>query len=192
MNHHVFHPIPGGRTRVAVLVFVALACMLVPVLPAGAVQLIPSIGLTKAVDDRSGDAKAYGSLALRSSLAPFLDFELGIAYREQSYFDDQLKLRMWPVTASAWVRPVPTLYAGAGVGYYPTTFDYADAVPIEDSTSDRLGVHLGAGVDLPLGPRLALDLHGRYIMLREQHSRLVPETFDPDFWNASLGLAIKF
>jgi hypothetical protein len=48
---------------------------------------------------------------------------------------------------------------------------------------------LGGGFQVPLAPTVALDLGGRYVMLRDQQSHLVPETFDPDFWMLSLGLA---
>jgi hypothetical protein len=29
-------------------------------------------------------------------------------------------------------------------------------------------------------------------MMRDQESQLIPETFDPDFWQTTLGLAIRF
>lgn len=43
-----------------------------------------------------------------------------------------------------------------------------------------------------MAPRAALDLTGRYVFMKDQESRLVPETFNPDFWTMSLGLALKF
>ena len=87
---------------------------------------------------------------------------------------------------------MPALYAGVGVGYYPLTFDFNTVIPIESNTQDRFGVHVGGGADIPMSPNLAIDFQGRYVMLREEDSRLVPSTFDPDFWTASVGLAIKF
>jgi len=193
MIQHRNHTFRAASARAALLLAIGLSTFLCAIPPAAtAFELIPSIGLTKAVDDKQGDAKAFGSLALRSPITPFFDFEVGIAYREQSLFGDQLKLRMWPVTASVWVRPIPTLYAGVGVGYYPVTFDYNDALNIENSTSDQFGIHVGAGASIPIAPKLGLDLNGRYVMLREEDSHLVPASFDPDFWNASVGLAIKF
>ena len=41
-------------------------------------------------------------------------------------------------------------------------------------------------------PAAAVDLQGRYIMMRDQQSRLVPERFNPDFWNLTAGLALHF
>jgi opacity protein-like surface antigen len=98
---------------------------------------------------------------------------------------------MWPVTASLYLRPVPALYAGAGVGWYHTTFDYASGVPLADETHQDFGVHVGGGFQVPLGAGAAVDLNGRYVMLRDQDSHLVPEKFNPDFWTTSIGLAFK-
>ena len=106
---------------------------------------------------------------------------------------DQLDIRMWPVTASLWLAPVSGLYAGGGVGFYHVTYDYdqdAVAIDIKDETDQEFGIHVGGGFNVPLGPTTALDLNGRYVIMQDQESRLVPEKFDPDFWNVSLGLAI--
>jgi len=158
---------------------------------ARAAEIVPSIGLSRAVDG-NGDAQMYGGLAFRGHLTPVLLTEIGVAYRSDSQFDDQLKVRMWPVTASLYLAPVPSLYAGGGVGWYNVTLDYSDALPFEDKTSQEFGVHLGGGVQIPLVPAAAIDLNGRYVFLRDQESPLVPSSFDPDFWTTSLGLAIKF
>jgi hypothetical protein len=69
---------------------------------ARAVEIVPALGLTKSVNG-DGDAKAFGSLAIRGSIipdVPFLQGEISGAYREENAFDDHLKVRMWPVTAS--------------------------------------------------------------------------------------------
>jgi opacity protein-like surface antigen len=141
------------------------------------------------------DAKVFGSLALRSDVLPMLKSEIGIAYRSESRFDDLLHVRMWPITASLYVAPVPMLYAGAGVGWYPITYDYDQSkIPfaIKDETQQEFGVHLGGGMTLPLAPSAGIDLNGRYVMIRDQQSHLIPEKFSPDFWTTALGLAIKF
>lgn len=159
---------------------------------AHATELIPSIGITKSLDNSQGHVKGFGGLALRAPLSPFFDVELGVSYRQEEIIPDQLKLVMWPVTASLWVRPIPALYAGVGVGYYPVTFDYANNLNIKNFTDDQFGIHVGAGADVPIAPKLALDLHGRYVMLRESNAQLIPDSFNPDYWNASVGLAFKF
>jgi len=179
-----------GRIRAAL----AAALCLMLSFPTGTVragEIIPSVGLSRTVDG-DNDAKLFGGIAFRGHLAPVLLSEIGVAYRSGSYFDDQLKVRMWPVTASLYLSPVPALYAGAGLGWYNTTFDYDSALPLEDETSQEFGVHVGGGLQVPLAPSAAVDLNGRYVFMREQDSPLVPESFDPDFWSTTLGIAFKF
>jgi len=157
-------------------------------------EIIPAVGITRAVD---GDDKTrtYGSLALRGSLLPILKSEIGVAYHSEERFDDRLHVRTWPVTASLWLQPVPMLYAGGGVGWYQTTFDYDQdkiPTPIKDETKSEFGVHLGGGFRIPIAPSAALDLNGRYVMLEDQTTPLIPEKFNPDFWTTSLGLSFGF
>jgi hypothetical protein len=174
-----------------------LALSLVAIVPrsAAATEIIPSVGLTRSVDGND-EAKPYGSLALRHDvLTKYLDAEVGIAYRQESRFNDQLKVRQWPVTASLWVNPISALYAGGGVGWYHMTFDYADALEtagIDDNTEQEFGVHVGGGLKVPVANHAAIDLNGRYVMLRDQENKLIPGDFDPDFWNTSLGIAFGF
>jgi hypothetical protein len=179
--------IAGSMLLLAVVAGVSLA-------NAAGVEIIPAAGLTRPVDSDDNTSNAFGSLSLRGQIVPLLAAEIGVAYRQESRFDDNLKVRMWPVTTSLWVTPIPALYAGGGVGWYNMSFDYNDALvpPLENETVQDFGVHLGGGVRVPLASAAALDLNGRYVMLREQDDRLVPNHFDPDFWQMALGLAIKF
>ena len=39
---------------------------------------------------------------------------------------------------------------------------------------------------------VAADFGGRYVFLQDQESTLVPDTFDPDYWTLTAGLAIGF
>lgn len=160
---------------------------------ATATEIVPSIGWSKTVDG-NGDAKVFGGLALRSEILPMVKGEVAAGYRKESLFAGALEVKQWPVTASLYFTPLSMLYAGAGVGWYHTSYDYADDQPtiFQDDTSDDFGVHLGGGLQMPLTPAAAIDFNGKYVMLRETDSRLVPQRFDPDFWSASVGLAIRF
>jgi opacity protein-like surface antigen len=156
--------------------------------PASALEVIPSVGLTRSVD--SDDTESLVGLAFRGNLAgDVLKTEIGAQYRSESLYGGDLDLRQWPVTASLWLSPVPSLYAGAGVGWYHTTFDYEDELGLDDNTEQEFGVHVGGGLKVPVFPSAALDLQGRYVFMQDQESQLIPETFDPDFWSLSLGLA---
>ena len=151
------------------------------------------MGITKSTDSNAPDAQGFGGLAIRAALLPFLKAEGGIGYRQDSFADGDVKVRQWPVTASLWASPFPALYAGGGVGWYYTTFDYNSSLPFEDTTTQKMGVHLGGGLNVPMGSRLGLDLNARYIFMQKNNDNLhVPTTFNPDFWSTSLGLAISF
>jgi len=184
------------RPFAAVPLFRALAIAAIALTSAGvaqAIELIPSIGVTKSTDTNAGDAKAFGGLALRAPLLPFLKVEGGIGYRQDSFAGGDLKVRQWPVTASAWLSPLPMVYAGGGIGWYRTTLDYDESLPIKDTTTNKVGLHVGGGVTMPIAPMLGLDLNGRYIFMQKDKDNVqVPTTFNPDFWSVSLGLALKF
>ena len=173
--------------------FVLLVAVLVGVSMANAVEIIPSVGLTRSVEG-DNDANAFGGLAIRGHIVPVLATEIGVAYRQESRADDMLKVRTWPVTASLWLTPGNIFYAGGGVGWYNMSFDYDDSLvpPLESHTEQEFGVHLGGGLRVPFSSKAALDLNGRYVMMRDMQDRLVPEDFDPDFWQMSLGLGLRF
>lgn len=179
------------RPLVIAAMFAALASL--AAVPSRALELVPSIGVTKSTDKNAGDANGFGGLALRVPLTPFLKAEAGIGYRQDSFAGGDLKVRQWPISASLWVSPFPVGYVGGGVGWYRTTLDWNSRLPIDDSTSQKLGVHLGGGATFPITPKLGLDLNGRYIFMKQDDGTLqVPTTFNPNFWNVAAGLAIKF
>ena len=181
----------AARHMVGALVLAALAATSAS--SAGAIELIPSVGITKSTDTNAADAQGFGGIALRAPLLPFLKVEGAIAYRQDSFSGGDVKVRQWPVTASVWASPLPMLYAGGGLGWYRTTFDYPSTLPVKDVTTNKVGVHVGGGADIPIGPRLGLDLNGRYIFMQKDNNNVqVPTTFNPDYWNLALGLAIKF
>ena len=165
--------------------------LVLPTARSFATEIIPSVGLTRSVD--SDEAKSLVGLALRGSLIPgAVKTELGIQYRQETLYNGDLKIKQWPVTASLWLAPVPALYAGAGVGWYQTTFDYADNTGLANETHQDFGVHVGGGVRVPLVPHMALDMNGRYVFMQDQESHLIPSKFNPDFWTLSAGLALGF
>jgi hypothetical protein len=179
------------RQVVGVLVCTALVTATAGL--ARATELIPSIGVTKSTDSNGGDAKGFIGIAIRAPLMPVLNVEGGIGYRQDSFASNSIKVRQWPVSASLWVLPIPELYAGGGIGWYRTTFDYASNLPVSDFTTSKMGAHIGGGGVMPLTPQLGLDLNGRYIFMQKDDSSLeVPTTFNPDYWSLSVGLAIKF
>ena len=154
-------------------------------------EIIPSLGLTRAVD---GDqARAAAGLAVRAPLVRgLLDTEVGVFYRSQEYYGGGLTVRSWPLTGSVWFTPLAPLYVGAGAGWYNTSYRYAPGSPYADETTQKLGLHLGGGVQLPLSRKAALDVSGRYVFLSSESSRLAAGKFNPDSWTTSVGLAFRF
>jgi opacity protein-like surface antigen len=177
------------RALLGALILLALLLMGIQTAQAG--EVIPSIGLTRTVDG-DNETKTFYGLAFRGALAPLLKSEIGVGYRSESMADDLVDVRMWPVTASLYLTPVPALYAGGGVGWYHTTFDYDNSLPFDDNTEQDFGLHVGGGFNVPISPNAAVDLNGRYVFLQDQENLALPSEFDPDFWTTSLGLAIKF
>ena len=156
-----------------------------------ATEIIPSVGITRSVD--TDEAKSDVGLALRGSFVPsLLDVELKGQYRKQERFNGALTEKMWPLTASLWLTPLRALYAGGGVGWYHTTLEHNASSTLPDETHQKFGVHAGAGIRVPVASSVAFDLNGRYVWLENQETVSIPQKFNPDFWDMSLGLAFRF
>ena len=187
---------PSRRTltlldRAVVGTLVLLTLLLLGMQSAQAAEIVPQVGLSRTVEG-DNDAQMFYGLAFRGALAPILKSEIGLGYRSESIANDLIDVHTWPVTASLYLTPVPTLYAGGGVGWYHTTFNYDDALPFENETNQDFGLHVGGGFNIPISPSVGLDLNGRYVWMEDQESPQIPTSFDPDFWSSTLGLAIKF
>ena len=177
------------RSLVAALLASGLALVLVPV--ARAAEVIPSMAMTRNPDAGDDTRISYG-LAVRGNIAPMLAAEIGLGYRKDELFNDTIESTQWPITASLWAKPMPMIYAGGGAGWYNTTLHYP-GTPALGRTSQKFGVHLGGGLELPLVPGVAsVDLNGRYVYLGNQKSDLPPNNFKADFWTTSLGVAFHF
>ena len=178
--------------RILLGVLLLLVLLLIGVGAARAAEIVPSVGLSRAASG-DGDLKTFAGLALRGSVLPMVKSEIGVAYRSEPYFGGDLNVRMWPVTASVWLSPLPTLYFGGGAGWYHTTYDYKEGLGLKDQTSQEFGTHLGGGLTIPLVPAIAsLDLNGRYVRMREKDSPIAPGGIKQSFWSTALGIAIKF
>jgi len=178
------------RSLLAALLASGLALVVAPV--ARAAEVIPSMAMTRNPDAGDDTRISYG-LAVRGNIAPMLAAEIGLGYRKDELFDDTVESTQWPLTASLWAKPVPMMYAGGGVGWYNTTLHYPGTPALASFTTQKFGVHLGGGLELPMVPGVAsLDLNGRYVYLGDQKSDLPPNNFKADFWTTSLGVAFHF
>jgi len=163
----------------------------VPAVRAG--EIVPALGITNSTSDQSDEIKLFGSLAARGNIAQALKAEVGVMYRNESYMNGNLNVRMWPITASLYVTPTPQLYLGGGVGWYNTTLDYDDDTGIDSSTHQDFGFHVGGGVQVPVAEKVSVDLGGRYTFMDDVETELNDlDNLNPDFWTTQLGLAFKF
>ncbi len=177
--------------RLVIGLLVLLAMLLAGLQAARAAEIVPSVGLTRATSGE-GSTRAFAGLALRGSVLPMVKTEVGVAYRSEPFQNGDLQVKMWPVTASLWLTPVPMFYFGGGAGLYQTTYDYKDPL-LQDDTSSEFGTHLGGGFGFPIVPGIAsVDLNGRYIHLREKGTLLAPGSIKQSFVSTSLGVSIKF
>ena len=178
--------------RIVIGLLILLAALLAGIQAARAAEIVPSVGLTRATNG-DGDVKTFAGLAVRGSVLPMVKSEIGVAYRNDPYFKGDLNVRMWPVTASLWLTPLPTFYVGGGVGFYHTTYDYRNTLPFQDQTSEQFGTHLGGGLTIPIVPMVAsLDLNARYVRLSDKQLPLSTDAVKQSYFSTALGVAIKF
>jgi hypothetical protein len=122
---------------------------------------------------------------------PMLKYEIGAAYRSEKLDDSGTKMRQTPVTASLWFSPVPTLYAGGGIGWYNTTIQHPSGSGLADENTQKMGTHVGGGFLIPIVPSVAsLDFGGRYVFL-DRTTLALPTNTKADFWTVSAGVSIK-
>src|SRR3972149_2956141 len=92
--------------RILIGALVLLAVLLVGIQAARAAEIVPSVGIARATSG-DGESKTFAGLARRTSLLPMVKSEIGIAYRNEPYNNGDLNVKMWPVTASVWLTPLP-------------------------------------------------------------------------------------
>jgi opacity protein-like surface antigen len=113
----------------------------------------------QSTDDNSNMVGAQ--LRLRGTV---IGVEGAIDYRNDKLGND-IELKSWPISASLLVYPIPSVYALAGLAWYNTTLDFPNNSTYDDNTQSELGYHFGAGVELPLAPKVKLtgDIRWQFI-----------------------------
>ncbi len=184
---------PRVLDRALIGVIVLLVLIVLGAEIAHSAELLPSMGFARPAN--GGSAKVYTGIAMRSSFVPFIQQEIGVAYRREDVSSvSGASATTWPVTASLWFAPIPFLYAGGGVGWYHTSFSYAGAPAAASlaSTQQSFGTHVGGGLRMPLAPMLGLDLNARYVVLQKKNDATIPSGYDSKFSSVALGLGVKF
>ncbi len=137
----------------------------------------PHLGIHKADDAENSDVLVGATGRLKISKK--IGIEGAISYKSEEYFGDDVSVRIWPITVTGLIYPVPAIYGGLGVGWYNTTIDYDDALGIEDETTQEFGWHLEAGVELPASSNFIIFGDIKYVFLDYDLADL-PEVADDD------------
>lgn len=129
------------------------------------IYLGPQVGYYRVQDADEGNF--IGGVTLRIKSKTSFGIEASINYRQESYANNALTVRSWPVLVTGLFYPVPIIYGAIGAGWYNTTFDYNQNKfsILKDKTSQEFGWHFGAGLEIPAGESLKLIADIRYVFL---------------------------
>lgn len=151
----------------------------------------PKVGFSRTSDSEENTYLVGG--AARLGILPSLSAELGLDWRKEDL--DNADVTTVPVQLSALVYLLPSLHLTAGIGWYAVDAEF-DAIvgeieAFDDSASDA-GIHLGAGLDLPLNESVNLTGDLRYVFLGyELESADQTLEVDADFFTVSAGLQFR-
>jgi hypothetical protein len=140
---------------------------------AASINLGPQLGFYKA---RNADRGAFiGGVACRLKFTKVLGAEASIAYRQETYGNNAVTVRSWPVMATGLIYPIPYVYGAVGAGWYNLSFDYnQDMNPfLNDETKQKFGWHFGLGGEVPVGKIIKIITDVRYVFL-DYDFQLVP------------------
>jgi opacity protein-like surface antigen len=150
----------------------------------------PHFGWAKTTSDGTNTALVGG--ATRFALAQRLGGELSVDWRTDDL--ESGDVRTIPVQVSGLLYVLPAVHLTAGMGWYHVDASF-DAVKdrllrFDDSTWDS-GLHVGGGIEIPLGSRSSLTAEARYVFLgyRLEDAGEVLEV-DADFFNVIAGLQL--
>ena len=151
----------------------------------------PQLGYQKAGDADNGKLM-YGA-AIRIHGVPFLGFEGSINYRQESYLNDRVTVKSFPIMVTGLLYVLPMVYGAVGFGWYNTKFDYnseLNTLGVSDKTTQKVGWHFGAGVQLPLGLKsdnyLIVDI--RYVFLNYNFDGVPGSDVNANFYVITAGL----
>lgn len=149
----------------------------------------PQLGYYQALD---ADLESHmGGVAWRLKFIPVFGIEASINYRQETYLNDAITVRSWPVMLTGMIYPFPIVYAAIGAGWYNLTFDYnQDKLPLlKDDTTQRYGWHFGSGIELPISLNFKFITDVRFVFL-DYDFKDIQGTSDlnNDFYVATVGI----
>jgi opacity protein-like surface antigen len=152
--------------KILVLTAVVLTLFMVPLTvyaDGGKVGIGARGGIYKSSD--SEGLKFYGGVQARWKVFPALSVEGSLDYRVQESYPGNKKISSFPLLVSALFYPIPDAryspYLLGGLGWYYSK--------VEDDTGSNTthtpGLHVGAGLDIPLSPEVTFNADFRYYFL---------------------------
>jgi len=156
------------------LVFIALLTLcLVPMVAsaeAGKFGIGARAGFYKSSDADGG--KLYGGIQARWRVFPALSVEGSLDYRGREDYPGNKKITSYPLLATALFYPIPEAkyspYLLAGLGWYYSKVED----PSGSNTDHTPGLHVGAGLDIPLSPEITFNADFRYYFLNYSDQRV--------------------
>jgi opacity protein-like surface antigen len=138
----------------------------------------------------------FAGAKARLTLVGILAAEASVTFHQNHYEHGDIVVTQYPVQLSAMLFIIPAgpvrPYILGGVGWYYTRTDYKDVLNfISDTTDHFFGVHLGAGAEIFLGPKVSIDADLRYIFINATTQQvLVDRNFQ--YWQIAFGLNLYF
>lgn len=124
---------------------------------------------------KAADADSSSLMAgvhIRMKWGSFLALEGAVDYRKDTYLEQTVEVKFYPVMGSLIVFILPrgplNPYLLGGIGYYFTTIQLQSG---ESDTQREFGYHLGAGLNVSVSPNLAVFGEFRYLQVDIQWSR---------------------
>ena len=152
---------------IKMILLVGVITLMIAQVNAASVNLGPQLGFYKARDADNG--AFIGGVTCRLKFTSVLGAEASINYRQETYGNDMVTVRSWPVMVTGLLYPIPFAYGAIGAGWYNLTFDYNQNkypnLNLTDVTKQKFGWHFGVGAELPAGPTFKLTGDIRYVFL---------------------------
>jgi len=150
----------------------------------------PQFGFIKSTD--ADNSVVMPGAALRLNLVG-LSIEGSFYYKSEEYNNGLIKAKSYPVMLTGMLNILPILHAEAGIGWYNTKIDYSGNLStLKAETTDDVGYHLGAGVELPAG-NVLLTGDIRYVFLNvELNNSTNVSELKSNFYVIMVGVMFKF
>ncbi len=146
---------------------------------------------------RDADTGSFmGGAAVRVHLPlPILKLgaEASVQYRQDEF--GAITVKSWPVMVTGLWYPLSIVYAGVGVGWFNTTFDYDESQfapnTVQDETKQEFGWHFGGGLEIPVGP-VTITGDIRYVFLNYDFETIPgTDSVNSDFYVITGGILFR-